>query len=256
MPGSTSRTTARASPADFLPHVFEFFRQADSSNTRRQSGVGIGLALVHQLVELHGGRIEAHSAGENQGSCFSVWFPLYVVPDAGSAAVAPAALDLLRERRRDGGGAPVPPVAVERRARAPVATKGDQGHRLEGVRALVIDDDETSVLVLRDLLEDESAQVSVATRAADALELAKTTDFDVVISDIAMPEIDGHAMLRKLRAGERNAEVPAIACTGFGSPEDIARAQRSGFVAQFTKPIEVERLVAVVRDLVAAQRKA
>ena len=199
---------------EFLPHVFEMFRQADASSSRRQGGMGIGLALVKQLVGLHDGRVEADSAGINRGARFTVWIPLY----------KPGAEGLLSEKVGSTGA-------------------------LSSKFVLVVDDSTESTEMLGKLLEIEGAYVDLARSGTEALEIANKKRFDLVISDISMPEMDGYQLLRKLRALPNMDHVPAIALTGYGRTADIERAHAEGFAEHLTKPIDIERLLQIVRRL-------
>jgi two-component system CheB/CheR fusion protein len=200
--------TGQGISAEFLPHVFEMFRQADATPTRQHGGMGIGLALVRQLVELHGGRVEVASGGVGRGARFTVWLPLH--------ATAP-----------ESGGA---------------AGQGTAGE-LAGLRILVVDDTQDTVEVLRALLEMEGAAVETATGGAEALRLAEAQDFDLIFSDISMPGMDGYALLAELRRRLRTAGVPAVALTGFGRTKDMERARAAGFSAHLTKPISLTKLL-------------
>jgi len=227
---------------DTLPHIFEMFRQGESPATRTQGGIGIGLALVKQLVDLQGGRVDAVSEGRGKGTRFTVWLPLYVTSNAASRAEAnpvPAVPGMITSTI-------TPPLN-----HAPAVANG----RLEGVRVLIAEDEISTAEALRELLEMEGALVSLAVRAAEAVALASERDYDVLMTDIAMPDMDGHALLRTIRSSGRNADIPAIACTGFGSPIDIARAQKSGFAAHLTKPIGIDEVVNIVRSLSTSERR-
>lgn len=230
-------------PDEFMPHVFELFSQQESGAARRYSGMGIGLALVRQLVDLQGGRVEAYSAGEGKGARFSVWMPLAMVGD-----------DRMPQMPNDAAaesasGARSSPVAARGSANAPA-------RRLEGLRVLVVDDDVSSAEALRDLLEEEGARVKAVNSAPAALALAENGDFDIVISDIAMPDMDGYALLRALRADPRYAAVPAIACTGYGSSADLGQAMRADFAAHLVKPLEMERVVTTIRSVITRGSRA
>lgn len=129
----------------------------------------------------------------------------------------------------------------------------ERPQRFEGLRVLVVDDDLSSAQALRDLLDEEGANVQAVNSGAEALKLAMRSDFDVVISDIAMPGMDGHTLLAALREIPRAAHVPAIACTGYGSAADLGQARRSGFTAHLAKPLEMERVISTIRAAIAAR---
>ena len=207
--------TGQGIEPSFLPHVFEMFRQADGSNRRRHGGLGIGLALVRQLVQLHGGFITAESEGSNKGSRFTVRLPLLRETDA----------------------APLPaPGSVEL-------------NTLSNIRFLVVDDSEDTITMLRDLLVLAGADVMTAMNGADALQIARKNDFDIILSDISMPEMDGFEFLHRLREIEGKQDVPVIAITGFGRSDDIDRARMAGFYSHLTKPLNLATLTEVLEQL-------
>jgi two-component system, chemotaxis family, CheB/CheR fusion protein len=187
--------------AEFLPHIFEMFRQADARSTRMHGGLGIGLALVRQLVEMQEGRVSAESNGINRGARFTVWLPLRVSADETTSL--PATTTVTGE--------------------------------LAGVRILVVDDTADTTEVMKTMLELAAAQVTTASSGAEALQLADNADFDLILSDVSMPEMDGYELLRELRKRPRTSRVPAIALTGFGRSEDITRARAAGFNSHLTK---------------------
>ncbi len=199
----------------FLPHVFEMFRQADGSNRRRHGGMGIGLALVRQLVQLHGGTISAESGGPNRGSRFTVRLPL--LRETGLLAVS-----------------------------APVAPKLNV---FSQTSFLVLDDSEDSITMMSELLKLAGARVVTATNGADALRIASENDFDVILSDISMPEMDGFEFLERLRKIDGRQDVPVVAITGFGRSDDIERARAAGFYSHLTKPIDLVALTEVLEQL-------
>lgn len=204
--------TGQGLDPEFVPSLFEMFRQAEAGTGRRHGGMGIGLAIVRQLAELHGGRVLAESEGKGKGSRFTVWLPLHRA--AGGA---------------EAGGGAAPPGELSR------------------VRVLVVDDSAETVSMLSQLLENEGAEVATAGAGLEALELARSRDFDLIVSDISMPGMDGYQLLRELRLQPRTAATPAIAVTGFGQTEDAGRAQAAGFCDHLTKPIELARLVEAAR---------
>jgi len=207
-----------------LPHIFELFRQSEQLS-RPHGGMGIGLALVHQLVELHGGRIEVHSDGVGKGSRFSVWLPLYTVPPPDLRTLPVVRPTVAQDSRTDTG---------------PRAT-------LTGLRVLVIDDGEDAVTAMRELLQMEGAVVDGAMNGEEAIELVGKHRYDAIISDIAMPGMDGFTLLRTIHAGGPNQHTPAIACTGFNRPQDLERATREGFAAYLSKPVGMRDLVDAIQ---------
>ena len=191
----------------FLPKVFEMFRQGDARASREHTGLGIGLALVQQLVKLHKGSVTAHSEGVGKGASFTVRFPA-----AAAALTAP---------QRD-----------------PAPTNG-----LSRLTVLAVDDDKDTTSLLQCLIEMGGGTVITANSGAEALEVAKHSEFDIVVSDISMPGMDGFEFVRRLRSLPNKENVRVVALTGFGRHEDIAQARSEGFVAHLTKPLDVETLL-------------
>ena len=219
--------TGQGIAPDFLPHVFDRFRQADQKTSRQHGGMGLGLAIVRHLVELHGGTVRADSEGEGRGATFTVMLPIspvYQVDTSGSR-VHPSARDLL------------PP--------------SDSTDRLDGLRILVVDDEGDTRDLLKQGLEYCGATVKVADSAGEAMDLMKTSIPDVLISDIGMPGTDGYDFIRQVRklSRQRGGKVAAIALTAYTRIEDRLQALRAGYDMHVPKPVELTELVAVAASL-------
>jgi PAS domain S-box-containing protein len=216
---------------DFLPYVFERFRQADAGMTRKTGGLGLGLAIVRHLVEMHGGTVDAASPGEGAGSTFRVRLPLMIVHSDGERAP--------RQHPRS--------VSPNR-----LAELGD----LTGVRVFALDDEEDALGLLRVVLETAGAEVETFASPSAALERLAQDRPDALIVDIGMPEMDGYDFIVRVRAtdGPGQAYVPAAALTAFARPEDRTRALRSGFEMHLAKPVDPGELVAAVATLVRRTR--
>jgi signal transduction histidine kinase/ActR/RegA family two-component response regulator len=209
---------------DFLPHLFERFRQADASTTRKYGGLGLGLSIVKQLIELHGGSVKAESPGEGLGATFTVNLPVRAVREVST-----------REHPTS-RGTPVP--------RLPEVS-------LAGLKVLVVDDEVDARELVRSVLSDAAAEVRVAASAESALELMKEERPHVIVSDIGMPTCDGYQFIRDVRglAPSEGGRTPAIALTAFARSEDRTRAMLAGYQVHVSKPIEPQELVATIRSL-------
>ncbi|HYV10862.1 MAG TPA: PAS domain S-box protein [Pyrinomonadaceae bacterium] len=221
------RDTGDGISAEFLPYVFDRFRQAEGSISRKQGGLGLGLAVARHLVELHGGTIKAESEGLGKGSVFIVDLPM--TQERRDPARA-------EERRREG---------ERRRSRKGVV-------RLDGVHVLLVEDDHDSRKLLGAMLRRYGARVTSTKSAAEALEAFASELPDVMISDIGMPDQDGYELVRKLRAlpVEKGGATPAIALTGYASRKDRERALGSGYQTHLAKPIEQAELITAIAALV------
>lgn len=215
---------------DVLPFIFERFRQADSTMTRAHGGLGLGLAIVRHLVEMHGGTVEVESAGEGLGATFTVKLPLVVVRSFN----ARRASDAERVHPTASNGSPFncPP-------------------ELDGLRLLVVDDEEDTRTLLKMVLEKCGASVTTVSSAREAIAALKRTRPHVLISDLGMPEEDGYALIKKVRAlpEEEGGKTPSAALTAYARVEDRMKVLRSGFQIHIPKPVEPAELVAVVANL-------
>ena len=209
--------TGQGIGSDFLPHVFEIFRQGDASSVRRQGGLGIGLALVKQLAELHRGHVTVDSKGIGQGTTFTVTVPLYETEHGVATPTAVASPELLR-----------------------------------GKSILIVDDSRDTIDMLTKLLTLEGARVESAGSGKEALQIAGERSFDLIISDISMPEMDGYQLLKQIRGLANGEGLPALALTGYGRSHDIRRAKAEGFADHLTKPIDINRFLRTVKRLTEA----
>jgi PAS domain S-box-containing protein len=212
---------------EFLPYVFDRFRQAEGSISRKQGGLGLGLAVARHLVELHGGTIRAESEGLGKGAVFTVDLPL-------------------AQERRD-------PARAEERRREVERRRSRMGAvRLDGVHVLLVEDDDDSRKLLATMLKRHGARVTPTKSAAEALAVFEGELPDVLISDIGMPDQDGYELMRKLRAlpPERGGKTPAIALTGYASRKDKERALSSGYQQHMAKPIEQADMIKAIAALV------
>ena len=214
------RDTGRGISPDFMPYLFERFRQADTASGRRHGGLGLGLALVRHLVEAHGGTVEAESAGEGRGATFTVRLSVRAVR------------------------------GPEAEARPPEAPGPD----LAGVRVLVVEDEPDAREMVAVLLRHYGAEVRVAGSAAEAWGQLSAGELpDVLISDLSMPEEDGYALIARVRALPAGGQIPAVALTAHARAEDRRRALAAGFQEHLAKPVDPDELIRTVAGLTARQ---
>lgn len=219
---------------DFLPYVFDRFRQADASITRTQGGLGLGLSIVHQLVDLHGGSVSVHSDGEGKGATFTISLPFVGV------------------------------VSSEKDAEAATVVHSDEIVTLDGLpslaglKVLAVDDEADTRELIREVLKECGAEVILSRSAAEALEALEQHKPDILISDLGMPDEDGYSLITKIRAlpSERGGHIPAAALTAYARAEDRMRVLRSGFQFHLPKPVDSAELVTVVASLAGRAYKS
>jgi signal transduction histidine kinase/ActR/RegA family two-component response regulator len=219
---------------DFLPFIFERFRQADGTSTRNHGGLGLGLAIVRHLVELHGGSIKADSAGVGQGATFTITLPL--APQSRS------------QRKKVTGRLRAEEVSLGHFTSLPL---------LEGVKVLLVDNDADTLQVVRAMLDGSKAIVQTAASVSEAMEMLVWYDPHVLVSDLAMPEEDGYSLIRKVRAlgANKGHQVPAIALTSYVRVEDRARALEAGFNMFVPKPLQPDELITAIANLADISRE-
>ncbi len=221
--------TGKGIASEFLPYVFDRFRQADQTTTRRQGGLGLGLSIVRQLVEMHGGTVHAESEGEEKGTNFIVNLPRQIT-------VRKSENEKENRLHPTAGG----------------YVQFDDNPQLIGLRILVVDDESDSQALLRTVLEHCGAEVVSVNSSAEALKTLEINTFDVLVSDIGMPDEDGYSLISKIRLlpREKGGRIPAIALTAYARVEDRVRALNAGFQAHVPKPVESVELVAIVANLI------
>jgi PAS domain S-box-containing protein len=222
----TVSDTGQGIAPDFLPHVFDRFRQADSSSTRAHGGLGLGLSIVQHLVELHRGTVRAHSAGPGRGATFTVDLPLDVF-DERAPLGADGRIHRIKER---------PPGS---------------SRALRDIHVLIVDDEPDSRGLMTDVLERHGAIVAAADSVSEAMALIRTTHLDIVVTDIAMPGADGYALADEIRTLRRPIPLPIVAVTAFAHPEQRQRILSAGFNAHLAKPFEAQDLIKIVAAAVA-----
>ncbi len=206
--------SGRGIDRDLLPHVFELFKQGDTYTTRDHGGLGIGLALVRDIANLHRGQVTAKSDGLGKGAAFEVTLPL------------------------------------QEHEQAPPQRASTPDGNLAGLVILCVDDSKDTLDLFATLLRLHGAEVIAAASGQDALAAAEGAKIDLIISDIGMPQMDGFELIAQLRRRPEMTAVPAIALTGYGRPQDVQQALASGFTAHLDKPVDVDRLRALVTLLV------
>jgi len=211
---------------DFLPHVFERFRQADAGTTRQTTGLGLGLSIVRHIVEMHGGSVDAASDGEGKGATFRVRLPLMIVHDP-----------MAREPREHPRTETLAPL------------KGLKN--LSGIRVMAVDDEEDALGLMRVVLEAAGAEVLTMSSAAEALQCVADAKPDVMVVDLGMPQMDGFEFMARIRASTDAdlRDIPAAALTAFARSEDRTKALENGFEMHLSKPVDPGELVASIATL-------
>jgi signal transduction histidine kinase/CheY-like chemotaxis protein len=209
---------------EFLPHIFERFSQADSTYTRKVGGLGLGLAIVRHLVELHGGNVGVKSDGANCGAAFTIKLPIYSAEQTASAA-----------------GENISEAEQANKASEPPA----------GIRVLLVEDHEDSREMLAVLFSQNGLQTTPVASASEAMDALEKQHFDVLISDIGMPDEDGYDLIRQVRAlpAEKGGRIPAIALTGYASLQDRDLAIQAGYQEHLAKPVDVDELLEMVKNI-------
>jgi CheY-like chemotaxis protein len=216
--------TGEGISAEFLPYVFDRFRQAERTTKRQHGGIGLGLAIVHHLVEAHGGTIEASSKGIGKGATFKVTFPLLAVPSES---------------------------IIDQEAFFSQSAALISSEVLRGLRVLVIDDDQDACELSTIALSQHGAEVRTADAVPAALEILKDWNPNILVADIGMPGEDGYDLIRKVRALEleKGENIPALALSGYASAEDAQRARAAGYQIHISKPVSPTDLVLTVANL-------
>lgn len=218
----TVTDTGEGIPEDFLPHIFERFKQVDASTTRRYGGLGLGLSIAKHITELHGGTISAHSPGQGKGATFSVRLPL----------------------QENAAGDVTIPQPGRAPGASPVATA------LAGRSIVIVEDDAATAEFLARTFSDKGSSVITCERGAQALEQVRKQKPDLIISDIGMPDMDGYELIRRVRQTTRgDAHLPAIAVSAFARSEDVDKALKEGFDAHISKPVDLDRLQRLASEL-------
>ena len=209
--------------SEFLPYVFDRFSQADLSSTREHGGLGLGLAIVRHLVDLHGGSVHAASEGENKGATFTVELPIGALKEAASPDIANLNLEGVTEFAEE--------------------------FTLNGLKILIVDDEPEARELLSAMLQLRGAEVQTCCSAAESLPLIESWQPSVLVSDISMPVEDGYSLIRKIRRTASVQKLPAVALTAYARPQDRMRALAAGFNMHVSKPVEAAELVMVIAGL-------
>ena len=234
------RDSGEGISSEFLPYIFDRFRQGDGKTTRMHSGLGLGLAIVRQLVELHGGTVNAHSDGPGRGATFKLRLPVLSIASVSGSKTA--ARDLTLTRARVTGGLSLESLP-----------------QLHGVRVLVVDDDADTRQVLKAVLSESQADVITAASAAEAIKEIERRKPDVLVSDLGMPEQDGYELIKEVRekeSADNTPRIPALALTAYAKAEDRVRALAGGYQVHLSKPVEPAEFLLVVANLAGRRQSS
>ncbi len=228
--------TGEGIPEEFLPYVFDRFLQADAGKTRKHGGLGLGLAIVSHLTELHGGVVNVKSKGIGKGATFNIKLPIISQKQ-----------NLTNEDKLN---------SFQQTDVPETANASNKNLTLKNLSLLIVDDEPDALELLKIILEDLQANVETATSAKEAFEKLFESNFDVLITDIAMPKEDGYSLIQKIRAlsEERLGKIPAIALTAYARPQDHRQSISMGFDSHISKPFDSDELIAVIQDLAQGEK--
>lgn len=238
--------TGKGIAPDFLPHVFERFRQENNSSTRSYGGLGLGLAIVRYLVELHGGTVQASSSGEGLGATFTVQLPIWTALPESTAPSSNKMISSASDR------------STLTDSSSSLAANGNPPPLLSGLQILIVDDEADARDLLATILEQSGARVTATASATEALNCLSRLPVDILVSDIAMPQVDGYTLIRQVRELETNrgGSIPAVALTAYAGESDRNLALQAGFQVHLPKPFDPDELISIVAKLTECKSKS